>query len=287
MAESPQPYAIVSATRVNDPDILWLLPRMHLRTAFVSILALGLVAWFLRHANIADVWAQVGQARVDLLILAFVCVMLTYWARAVRWHYLLAPVGHTRFRTVFRTTVIGFAALAILPARVGDVLRPYLLARREGLSTTATFATVVMERVLDLIAVLALLAIYVLGFTGDTGLPERLCARSRSRRRWPRRRQPSCSGVMWVLGDASRADRRARGRGRAGPSAAVYRAASASWRARSAAASRRRVSRARCSWPCSGRFRCGSPSPPRPGPSRVAFGIDMPFAGRFCCSRCS
>jgi uncharacterized protein (TIRG00374 family) len=147
---------------------------MNLRTAFVSILALALVAWFLRHANIADVWTQVRHARLDLLVLGLVFVMATYWARAVRWQYLLSPVGHTRFRTVLRTTIIGFAALAILPARVGDVLRPYLLARREGLSTTATIATVVMERVLDLIAVLALLAIYVWGFTGDSPLPDRL-----------------------------------------------------------------------------------------------------------------
>jgi uncharacterized protein (TIRG00374 family) len=147
---------------------------MSLRTAFVTILALALVAWFLRHANIADVWAQVQQARTDLLVLGFLFVMATYWARAIRWQHLLEPVGPTRFRTVLHATVIGFAALAILPARVGDVLRPYLLARREGLATTATFATIVLERVLDLIAVLVLLAIYVWGFTGGSTLPDRL-----------------------------------------------------------------------------------------------------------------
>jgi glycosyltransferase 2 family protein len=147
---------------------------MNLRTAFVSILALALVVWFLSHANIVEVWSEVRRARVDLLIVGFVFVMATYWTRAIRWQYLLSPVGPTRFRTVLRTTVIGFAALAILPARVGDVLRPYLLARREGLATTATLATVVMERVLDLIAVLALLAIYVWGFAGGSPLPDRL-----------------------------------------------------------------------------------------------------------------
>jgi uncharacterized protein (TIRG00374 family) len=152
---------------------LWL-PAMNLRTTIVSLLALVLVGWFLRHANLADVWSQVRHARGDLLVLAFVCVMLTYWARAVRWRYLLTPVGPTRFRTVFRATVIGFAALAILPARMGDVLRPYLLARWEGLPTSATFATVVMERVLDLIAVLVLLAVYVWGFADAVTLPDRL-----------------------------------------------------------------------------------------------------------------
>jgi uncharacterized protein (TIRG00374 family) len=173
---------------------------MHLRTAVVSILALALVAWFLRHANLADVWTQVRQARIDLLVLAFVCVLLTYWARAIRWQYLLAPIGPTRFRTVFRTTVIGFAALAILPARVGDVLRPYLLARQEGLPTTATFATVVMERVLDLIAVLALLAIYVWGFTGETGLPERLLRPIEVSAALAAAVSAVLLAVMWVLG---------------------------------------------------------------------------------------
>ena len=59
----------------------------------------------------------------------------------------------------------------MLPARAGDVLRPYLLAKQEGLSTSATFATIVMERVLDLIAVLALLALYVWGFADADALP--------------------------------------------------------------------------------------------------------------------
>jgi glycosyltransferase 2 family protein len=131
------------------------------RTALVSLLAVGLLVWFLRHANLADVWRQVQRARIDLLLVALLVVGVTYWARAVRWRQLLAPIGPTRFRTVFRTTIIGFAALGLLPARAGDVLRPYLLARQEGLSLSSTFATIVIERVLDLIAVLLLLAVYL------------------------------------------------------------------------------------------------------------------------------
>jgi uncharacterized protein (TIRG00374 family) len=145
--------------------------RTHIRTALVSLLAIALLAWFLRHANLADVWMQVRLARVDLLVLGFVLVALTYWTRVIRWQHLLAPVGSTRFRVVFRTTVIGFAALSVLPARAGDLVRPYLLAKQEGLSVTATFATVVMERVLDLIAVLVLLAVFVWGFADASTMP--------------------------------------------------------------------------------------------------------------------
>jgi glycosyltransferase 2 family protein len=134
------------------------------RTASVSILAIALLAWFLRDANLADVWMHVRAARLDLLLLAIVFIAATLWVRTIRWRYLLAPIGQTRFRTVFRAGVIGFAALAILPARVGDILRPYLVAKQDGLPVSATFATIVMERVLDLIAVLALMALYVWGF---------------------------------------------------------------------------------------------------------------------------
>ena len=91
--------------------------------------------------------------------------------RAERWQYLLGPLGPTRFRIVFRTTVIGFGASAVLPARAGEVIRPYLLARREGLSATAAFATIIVERILDLVAVLLLLAAFLIWF--DPGLEAR------------------------------------------------------------------------------------------------------------------
>jgi uncharacterized protein (TIRG00374 family) len=143
---------------------------MRLRTALATLLAFALLWWFLRDADLGAVWTQVRNADLGLLAVAFVAIGATYVARAIRWQYLLAPVGGARFRTAFRTTIIGFAALTMLPARVGDLLRPYLLARQEGLSPPATFATVVMERVLDLLAVLALLAIYLWGFADPTRL---------------------------------------------------------------------------------------------------------------------
>jgi len=148
--------------------------RVRIRTVLVSALAVALLAWFLQHADLADVWGQVLEARLDFLFVGFLLVVVTFVIRAHRWQYLLRPIGPTRFRTAFRTTVIGAAALGVLPARAGDLLRPYLLARQEGLSTSATFATIVMERVLDLIAMLVLLAVYVWGTADSSRLPESL-----------------------------------------------------------------------------------------------------------------
>lgn len=172
---------------------------MKIRTALVSILAIALLAWFLRHADLADVWAQVRRARGDLLVAGFLAVILTYVIRAWRWQYLLHPIGRTRFRTAFRTTVIGFAALGLLPARAGDLLRPYLLARQEGLSPPATFATIVMERVLDLIAVLAMLAFFVWGVADEGTLPPALLRPIEISSAIAGAAAVALMGLMWVL----------------------------------------------------------------------------------------
>jgi uncharacterized protein (TIRG00374 family) len=172
---------------------------VRLRTIIVSVLAIALFAWFLRHADLTDVWLQVRRARIDLLIAAFVAVVLTYVVRAYRWQFLLDPIGTTRFRTAFRTTVIGFAALGLLPARAGDVLRPYLLARQEGLSTSATLATIVMERVLDLIAVLSLLVFYVWGIADPATLPPALLRPIEISSALAGAAAIVLMGMMWVL----------------------------------------------------------------------------------------
>ena len=101
------------------------------------------------------------SARPELLGVALLLTGLMYAIRAERWQYLLEPLGHTRYVVAFRATVVGFAASFVLPARAGEVLRPYLLARRERLPATAAFATVIVERMLDLVTVLLLLAVFL------------------------------------------------------------------------------------------------------------------------------
>jgi hypothetical protein len=145
--------------------------RNVIRTVVVIALAIGLLAVFLRNADLSQVWASVTKARTDFLLLSLALTCGTFVVRAERWQYLLGPLGKTRFSTVFRATVIGFAASAVLPARAGEVIRPYLLARREGLSATAAFATIIVERILDLVAVLLLMAVFLVWF--DPGIEAR------------------------------------------------------------------------------------------------------------------
>lgn len=133
----------------------------YFKTALIVVATLLLVALFLRHANLSMVAAELRRADLAWVFVAFVATVCTFVFRAWRWQNLLAPIGRVGFGIAFRTTVIGFGANGLLPGRVGEVLRPYLLARSERLDPTAAFATIVLERALDLIALLFLFALSV------------------------------------------------------------------------------------------------------------------------------
>ncbi len=139
------------------------------RTLIVAAVSLALLLWFLRGARLDRVWVEIREADGLLVGVSLAATVVTMAIRAVRWQYLLGPLGGARFWPAFRTTTIGFAANAVLPARPGEVIRPYLLARQEGLSVPSTFATVVVERLLDSATVLLLLAAFVLVFDPGMG----------------------------------------------------------------------------------------------------------------------
>lgn len=143
--------------------------RLRWHTLFIAALTLGLLWLFFRNIDLHATWIAITHARPGLIFAAVVVTLMTYLVRAWRWQALLKPIGHARFRTAFRTTVIGFTATFLLPARIGEVLRPYLLARTEGLNATATFATIIIERLFDVATVVLLFALALPFVNVDVG----------------------------------------------------------------------------------------------------------------------
>ena len=152
--------------------------RNFLRIGVVVGLTIALMAFFLRSADLGSVWFEIRRSRLDLVAVSMLAVVLSYVVRIRRWQMLLAPIGKVGFGAAGRATAIGFATSAVLPGRLGEVVRPYLLARGEHLSASAALATIVLERLLDLIAVLLLLGVFLLFFseTIRTGEPQLLAA---------------------------------------------------------------------------------------------------------------
>ena len=99
------------------------------------------------------------QADYRWILIALPVFITGYLVRGLRWHHLLAPVRRVPTRALLPYLVIGFMANNVLPGRVGEFIRPYLAGERLGISRTASFATVVLERILDGLTMLAIFGI--------------------------------------------------------------------------------------------------------------------------------
>ncbi len=111
---------------------------------------LGRVAESLRHAN------YFGFTGV------MVITILAFWVRAVRWRFLLQVDRHVSTDSLFSSTMIGFMANNVLPFRLGEFVRPWALARRESLSKSMLLATILVERVIDMLTLLAIFGVALL-----------------------------------------------------------------------------------------------------------------------------
>lgn len=93
-------------------------------------------------------------------ICAAVCfTFVSYFLRAVRWHYLLISRKNIPLSSLFPATIIGYMANNLLPARLGEFVRAYTLAQRENLEAPEVFASLVIDRLFDGFTVLLLLLI--------------------------------------------------------------------------------------------------------------------------------
>ena len=131
-------------------------------TAFFLWLALRDVVW-------ADVVAHVRGANWWLLGAAVLISTLGMHVRAMRWKPLLEPVAPgIPFRPRIAGVCIGFAANNVFPARLGEFARTWVLSRQASIPLTAAFASLVLERALDGIILLA----FLLGSMALPGFPE-------------------------------------------------------------------------------------------------------------------
>lgn len=127
----------------------------------VSIaLAAALLAFFLSKANLKDVGTRIAHVAPGPFLLSLACALSAIPLRAWRWQILLRPVGRVRFGASFAATSIGFAASTVLPARAGEVVRPVVLSGRTRIPLSASFASVLFERVIDLTTVLLFFLVY-------------------------------------------------------------------------------------------------------------------------------
>ena len=121
-----------------------------------GVLISALFIWLaLGGLKLSEFWGAVGQANYIWLIPGVGVYFIGVWIRAWRWHYLLGPIKKIPTKTMFPITTIGYMGNNIYPARAGEVLRAVILKRKEGVSVSASLATIIVERIFDGVVMLA------------------------------------------------------------------------------------------------------------------------------------
>lgn len=109
-------------------------------------------------------WSRTDHVKLSYVLLAVALIYLQYVLRAVRWRIFLKPVCQATTRQLLAPTFIGFAGLALL-GRPGEMIRPYLISRKMGLTFSSQVAVWLVERIFDMGSVAIMFVI--LAFVGD------------------------------------------------------------------------------------------------------------------------
>lgn len=125
------------------------------------VIGIGISLFFLyflfRKIDLQQLFAVLKTVDYRLLAAAVMITLISYSSRAVRWHYLILPKKRARPGNLLSATIICYMANNLLPARLGELARAYVLAQKEKLEVSTVFASLVIDRLFDGFAVLIIL----------------------------------------------------------------------------------------------------------------------------------
>ena len=135
----------------------------------ISIISIVLVYLSVKEINLHDVLRDLKKIQLSYVLLFILLSFFMQWLRSYRWGVILQPMEKIDQLSLFSVTSVGFLAIASIPARIGELARPYLISKRSSIKMSSALGTILVERVLDFLSVLTI-AVVVL-FYIDIDLP--------------------------------------------------------------------------------------------------------------------
>ncbi len=140
--------------------------KSFLRYLSSLVLTLGFLYFAFRGTDFRSLWEILRDANYWWAIAMLPPLFISHIFRAWRWEYLLRPIKRgMRFRNLFSATIVGYMLNNVLP-RAGEIGRPYAIGKLEGISRSAAFGTVMMERIFDVLSFLVVAALIPLVYSG-------------------------------------------------------------------------------------------------------------------------
>jgi uncharacterized protein (TIRG00374 family) len=136
--------------------------NQYLLTIFAFLLAAILLWVVLRSMDWRTFWSILSHGNYAILFLSIPISSANYYLRAFRWHILVKSDSKIKVPMVFWANMVGYLGNAYLPARAGEVIRSAYLGRKSGAGTSFVFATALVERLMDAIALVIIGSISVL-----------------------------------------------------------------------------------------------------------------------------
>jgi uncharacterized protein (TIRG00374 family) len=127
----------------------------------LSALLVWLSARGIEFQGVADGFRTI---RCGYVLPAVAAMFLMQLLRSIRWGLILRPIGKVDQLTLFSVTSVGFLAIIAIPARLGELARPYLIANKSRIPMSSALGTIFVERVLDGFTIL-IIAVVALFFT--------------------------------------------------------------------------------------------------------------------------
>lgn len=141
-----------------------------------SCISLLLLALLLRKIDFQTLREALSRLDLRYLFAAIVFTFISYWLRAVRWHYLLIHERPLKCSSLFPAVIVGYMANNLFPARLGEFVRAWMLAEREQLPISAVFASLVIDRLFDAFSVMLMLAWVLLTLQLPPGMEQSAAA---------------------------------------------------------------------------------------------------------------
>jgi uncharacterized protein (TIRG00374 family) len=117
----------------------------------------GALYYTLHNVSMKDLAASFKTVDYIYMIPAVFILLLSFLLRALRWRILISPMKEVNVRDLFSPLMVGYMA-NILPARAGELIRAYLLGKKHGIPFSGAFASIIVERLFDIVAILLLFA---------------------------------------------------------------------------------------------------------------------------------
>jgi uncharacterized protein (TIRG00374 family) len=137
--------------------------KNYIRLGIAFLLTLVFLFFFFRSVEWNEVLNYLTDVDLKFFVLIIALVPIHLLTRSFRWRFLLIhEKKDVKFYNMFASVTVGFTVTLLFPGRIGELVRPLYLARKEKISRGFALGTVVVERIFDMFTMCFLLGIFLL-----------------------------------------------------------------------------------------------------------------------------